>query len=198
MTSLIKTAVIDTCSLSNFLRYYIFDRGQETEENYEVLFNFFIEKIKKKELIVIDKVIVELLNYDDPEGIFKYFATRISKLVTNTDNCTDIVKSLYKDYEETIKSNLSKKTDNEEEKSRQISKYQSRDADLYLVAYCIELNQLDKTILITDENSRQSPGFPKIPNICKDKGIMCDNLPNLIFKHYNSEITFKITKSDSV
>jgi len=197
MKSLTKI-VIDTCSISNFFYFYRFDRNEDDSTNYNFLFKFFIDKIKAGEIIIIDKVMVELLAYNDPEDNFDLFHRLVKDYIVNTKTATftaDVI-ALYNDYKSEITENFSKTTKTEDEKGRLINKYKDRDADLYLVTYCKELSQSEKVLLITDENKRQLGQFPKIPNICKNKCVDCDNLPNLLFKHYNSEMVFKITKPE--
>ena len=175
--------VIDSNSLRNLERYFIFDKKGSKEE-YEKFRNFFKNKFLTKEIIIIDKVDNEYINW-----IKKEF--EISNiLIENTEDNLENLNLVSNDKRNINEKHLVK--DIEIEKN-----YQKEErADLSLVAYCKKLKEENKEVcLITDETKNENNNtklYKKIPNMCLNYDIICKNLPYLLFVYYKNEIKFKV------
>jgi len=181
--------VIDTSSLLDFFKYYQFDRDNEDNEIYEKLIAFLNIKITSKEIIIIDKVYAEL--YDTKDYI-KLFKKIVEKKIESTTSFINAVKQLSSTVYDNIKEN-SKKFINIDKAilDSKIDDYENKNADLYLIEYCSKLKSENKeVILITEESKKEDKLLPKIPTLCRLKGITCENLPYLLFKHYKDELKF--------
>ena len=70
--------------------------------------------------------------------------------------------------------------------------FQGRNADAYLVLYCLHLKEQGKeVVLITDETSRDNDGkiYMKIPKICEIEGVECENIAHYIFSELGGDIS---------
>jgi hypothetical protein len=80
-------------------------------------------------------------------------------------------------------------------------KYLQRWADLYLVAYCIEVqNDGGQPMLVSDEekaNPHYQKLIQKIPDICCTEGIPY-LIPNVLFNHYQTKLKFDLQVMEEV
>jgi len=183
--------VIDTCSLLDFFKYYQFDREYGQSEVYDRLIEFLNSKITSKEIIIIDKVYDELYGGQIYIDLFKKI---IEKRVEATTFLINNVKDTCVLFLNKIKEN-SKKFDDITEAmlGKKLDDYENKNADLYLIEYCVKLKSENKeVILITEESKKEDKLLPKIPTICKEKNIMCKTLPYLLFNHYKNELKFNL------
>lgn len=182
--------IIDTSSLLDLFKYYQFDRIYGGNKIYNKLISFFYNKINSKEIIVIDKV------YDEIFSGQKYiddFKKSIKKNIISTTSLLNQVKELSNEKISEIEEKKEKFNIDKTEFYQKLDKYESQDADLYLIQFCEKLKlQNINAILITEESKRNDKLLPKIPSICKDKNINCKNLPYLLFKHYKEELNFNL------
>ena len=178
--------IIDSSSIINFIRYYYFDKNNDNIIKKK-LYNFIITKIAKHEILVIDKVFNEL---DRPETI--EIKKKIKKDIIDSVYLFPTVENLIEDFY--IKSNERFWNYDKLLIDNEISKYEDKYADLYLIALCMDfLKNNDKIILISEETlSRDDKLVKKIPTICRDLIIKCTNLPNMIFNIYRDELIFDL------
>ena len=176
--------VIDTSSLINLGKYFIFGK-KDLKEEYEKFRNFFKNKFLTKEFIIIDKVDKEHIGWIKEE--FDFSDNLIESTEDNSENLNLIVND-----KRNINKNFSIDKDIESEKN-----YQKKEkADLSLVAYCKKVKEENKEVcLITDETEKEKGNkklYKKIPNMCSNYNITCKNLSYLIFIYYKNQIKFKI------
>lgn len=178
--------IIDSNSIINFFRYYYFDKKNDNIINTK-LYNFILTKITKHEILVIDKVFSEL---NRPETID--IKEKIKKDIIDSVYLFPTVENLIDDYY--IKSNERFLDYDKLLINNEISKYEDKYADLYLIALCMDLlKNNDKVILISEETlSRDDKLVKKIPTICRNLNIKCTNLPDMIFKIYKDELIFDL------
>ncbi|MCK4654724.1 MAG: DUF4411 family protein [Candidatus Cloacimonetes bacterium] len=181
-----RKLILDSSSIINFLRYYYFDKNSDNIINAK-LNNFIMTKIANHEILVIDKVFNELHR---PETID--IKKKIKKDVIDSVYLFPIVENLIDDYY--IKSNERFLGNDPELIETEISKYEDTYADLYLIALCMEiLKKNNKVILISEETlSRDDKLIKKIPTICRDKKIKCEDLPFMLFSIYKDELIFDL------
>lgn len=185
--------VMDTNSLIDFFKYYQFDREYGNNEIYGKLIDFLNTKICSKEIIIIDKVYEELYGTKDKDYI-TLFKKIIEKKTESTTSLLNNVKNTCVQYSNNITAN-SKKFDDITVAmlGKKLDDYENKNADLYLIEYCVKLKSENKEpILITEESKKEDKLLPKIPNLCKKKGITCESLPYLLFKHYKDELKFSL------
>ena len=178
--------IIDTSSLSNFIKYYYFDKNNSNEINSK-LQEFILEKINLGEIIIIDKVFDEFLGQE-----FKDFRKEIKKSVQDTMHLFEKVsESMNKYYIESNERFYKDELQILEEKERMERGYY---ADLYLIEKCKEIKKNGKKpILITEENFKgDGKLFEKIPKICKNEEIECKMIPHALFEVYKEELKFTL------
>ncbi|MDA3837874.1 MAG: DUF4411 family protein, partial [Candidatus Delongbacteria bacterium] len=150
--------VIDASSLINFFKYYhsFYLINKSDKIIFEGLFEFLIEKIKNREIIILDKVFDEL-------KYFKYnqFKKAIKEYVIKTLSIFDKVQELTDKYY--IKGNEKFLNDNKVTISEEIDKFENKYADMYLIAYATQLKEQGNDILIISEEtfSKDNKLFPK-------------------------------------
>lgn len=175
----------DSDSIFNFLKYYTFDKNNSSII-YDKLIGFIVEKIKKGDLIIIDKVYKELKS---PETF--NFKKNIRNDIFSTDHLLDKIELLFNEFK--IQSRIDFLGDDllvQSEYNYYINKY----ADLYLIACCDEFKKQNlHPILVTEETVKKDKKIvEKIPTICKRKEIECQNLPYLLFIIYKNELIFDL------
>lgn len=180
--------VIDTNSISNFFKYYYFCENKYQKEESKLfvdLCNFFVNEINNDNIIVIDKVHDEIKNnwgYKDfiyPKIKNKIFKTEYLFLSEITELSKNVIEK-------------NKKIQSPEVIEAEINKFESKYADLYLIAYSMKN---EGTILITDETSNENHNknlFPKIPNLCKEYNVKWGNISYLLFNIYGSRLKFSL------
>jgi hypothetical protein len=181
--------VIDSSSIISFFRYYCFDR-EDKKEIDDKLKEFLVAKIKKGEIIVIDKVYYRELHDDiDPE--IKEFKKQIKGIVVDTIRLIGKIDDLIDAH--LVEMNMPYFKD-QNQIEEELERYKNRHADLYLVLYCKQLqSEGHKPVLITEETDRRDRKLlDKIPNICKKEKIECKTLPQALFGIYKDELKFKL------
>lgn len=183
--------VIDTSSLINYTNYYYFDK-YNSKEIHNRLNDFLIQKIQSGEIIVIDKVFDEWREDYTNRGLRSKIKTHIKETY-----------SLFPDVERLIEENYRKDNEKKYKYNRsqvefELRKYEEKHADLYLIAYCINLKKkMIDSVLITEETfSDDRKLIEKIPAICKKEKIECKKIPHSLFEIYKKELRFSL-KVDS-
>lgn len=188
--------VIDTNSLLSLVRYYLpFDKKG-------VLFNFFKTKIKKGEIIIIDKVYQEC-TYNS-KGIvlttLDYLNDKIflksSKVPYKTDSLlapspTKFLRQVENQFVNTVVRRQKKLSDTEFENQKNSF---LNDADMKQIILCLNLiKDGERVVLVTEEteSSNDNKLFKKIPAICKELEIETMTLPELIAKYDGIDIDFQ-------
>ena len=176
--------IIDRNSLINLQRYYLFDKNDNSEQ-YEKFRRFFENKFDHGEIIIIDKV--------DKEGIDwikKEFSMNSEKIVSTEDNL-QILQAIA-NYNRNINPNC---TYTDEEKNT-FKREELKKADLSLIAYCKKLKDKEEDVcLITEETKSENFNkklYKKIPTICQNYSIDCCNIAQLIFDKFKDQINFTI------
>ncbi|MDA3802766.1 MAG: DUF4411 family protein [Patescibacteria group bacterium] len=183
--------VIDNNSLNIMLKYYYFDRNFSGIICKKIL-DFFIDKIRTGEIIIIDKVFAELKNWTISSKEKKYFEKGIERFRKEiiTPDFLEMVDSLIeKNQVKRVVDSLSK-----EALDIKLQEYRDKTADFYLIAYCQKLQEMrDEVVLITEESrSLDAKPINKIPIICKKKAIRYEKLPYLMFNFYKEELKFEL------
>ena len=177
--------VIDRSSLIYLQRYYIFDKYHARLE-YEKFRDFIKSKFNNGEIVIIDKVENEGINW-----IVKEFEIDNRKIINTDDNIDRLLKVA---YDERIKNEKCEYDDTQKQAERE--KEINNKADLSLVAYCQKLKGMgEDACLITEEsksNNYNIKVYKKIPNICENYDIKCYNLPHLIFNEFRQHMQFHI------
>jgi hypothetical protein len=181
-----RKLVIDSDSIINFFKYYSFDKNENGIIN-EKLIEFIISKIENNEIIVIDKVFNELHR---PETID--IKKVIKKDVVDSIYLFPKVENLIDEFY--IKSNERFWGNDKELIKTEIRKHENTYADLYLIALCMELlENNNKVILISEETlSRDDKLVKKIPTICRNLNIKCEDLPFMLFSFYKDKLIFDL------
>ncbi len=183
--------VIDTCSLLDLFKYYQFDRDHGDSELYDKLIEFLNSKVASKEIIIIDKVYDELYGGQVYIDLFKKL---VEKKIESTTSLLNNVKNICTRFSEKITEDSKKFDDiNPAILGKKLDDYENKNADLYLIEYCAKLkSEKIDSILITEEGRKGDKLLPKIPILCKEKGITCKDLPYLLFQHYKEELKFSL------
>ena len=190
-----RKLVIDTCSVVNFFRYYYFDKKHGGQINKKLI-DFFISKINADEIIIIDKVDVELQKWSD----YSSMRERIREKTADTAFLSSKVLSLSDKYfieenERRVMAGFVNKDDGKIAVQLEREKFENKHADLFLVAYCRHINDSgDEAVLITEEtNSKESQKlYPKIPTICNNEHIIPYGIPYLLFEKYRKQLKFSL------
>jgi hypothetical protein len=179
--------VIDTSSLLALVRYYI------PFEKDNILKTFFNDRVKSREIIVLDKVITESKRV--AKGIIIEELNFLSDKY-NFINTESILPTAFfiKDLENRLCYGTQKRKLSDIEFEQSKTNY-LESADAKLVLFCLTDKGtlvFDKPILVTEETISENDKklFKKLPEICKLLEIEHCNLPTL-FKKY-----FKINFSD--
>ncbi|HIH23559.1 TPA: DUF4411 family protein [Candidatus Woesearchaeota archaeon] len=182
-----QVLVVDTNSIMDLFKYYYFDRNNGAKL-YKKLLLFLTQKVQSGELIIIDKVFQELrLNQDNEE-----FKRNIGRHVVTTTVHAKEVGVLIEKYR--VKNNEREYHNDPVRINQALEQYETRHADLYLIAYAKYLASANKrVILITEESpSPDKKLVEKIPVICKAEGVECRNLPYSLFEIYKNELKFNL------
>lgn len=167
--------VIDTCSLVNFVKFYLpFDKDS-------TLLNFLESKIESKELIVIDHV------YKQCEYVQKGFALKaIPFLAKHKVDTTSYVTN--KQFSHWLNNDFKVvelcKNLTSEEFEHHKTKFMD-DADFKMLLYCDKHKGDSQMRLLTDETraNNDSKYFKKLPTLCDTAGIECIDLPEFLRQH---------------
>jgi hypothetical protein len=168
---------IDSSSLLTLVRYYLpFDRDQR-------LFTFIKQKVKAKEIIVIEEVYLECKGIAQGAVVkaLSYLDERSNRLKTD-----ELLASptLITRVENDFAIGVQKRKLNEAEFESRKMDYMA-DADFKLVLLGLkERESLDPITIVTEERIASNDGkdFKKIPAICKLQGIdlNCYDLPTYL------------------
>ena len=192
---MVRKYVIDACSLFNFFKYLYFDKNSGGRI-YKLLTDFIVSKIKVDEIIIIDKVDVEMNRHPD------YMAWRgdiRAKLIDTSSLSERALKLSEKYYIAENEERFFKNEQGQIDRNRidaEWNEYVSKNADLYLVAKCLEIKDLgDEPILITSETTN-TRGYnkliQKIPTICRGEGVRCEDISPLLFERFKKELKFEL------
>jgi hypothetical protein len=178
--------VVDNCSLIKFFDHYYFDRYTDNVV-YPKLEAFIISKIKSGEIIVIDKVISELNGHSE-------FKKQIKPFVKNTLPLFGSVQALIKKYY--LVDNERYYSNDPTQIEREMTRYETKTADLFLIAYCKQLKDNGEYVLLITEETPSNNNYKKlvekIPTICKSEGIAGNHLPHSLFGVYKDELKFDL------
>ena len=186
--------IIDACSIMNFLRYYheyYFLYNKETKQHqfkkiFPELKEFIVNKIKSGEIIVLDVVDKELLSSD-----LREFREDIKGSLTESLVVFNEVGSLIEKYRIIENEKMFEKQDDID---AELELYETRYADLYLIAYANKLKSGGKKVLLITEEHFGKPKklLPQIPAMCKkdNENIFCRKLPFALFEYYKDELEF--------
>jgi len=180
--------VLDNSSLNILLKYYYFDRDKICKK----ILDFFIEKIEKGEIIIIDKVFNELKNWTLASKEKAYLQKGIDRFKKDTGT-----PGYLEDVDDLINKNIIQREADRlsfEAREVELQKYRDRIADLYLIAYCQKLKSIKEDPILITEESRGADGklIKKIPAICYEKSIIYRKIPYVIFEYYKKELNFKL------
>lgn len=183
--------VIDNDSLNNIFKYYYFDRDNINVINKKII-KFFIDKISKGEIVVLDKVFAEFQNWGVKTPAKKEFEKQIAKYTERTTT-----SYFLHDVDVLIGNHFIAKAANGLTKDlidTALQPYKDKYADLYLIAYCQYLKTIKEVpILITEESFKKDAKLiEKIPTICHSNSIICKDLPHVMFEIYRDELKFKL------
>jgi len=186
-----KIIVIDNNSLANFFNHYYFDRDHKNEV-YKKLRDFIFDKIKSKEIIVIDKVFDEftvIKNQREIDSLRKFIRPFVIETISLINEVQTLRDKYYIPENERHYRDRSGKVDYNL-KDRVLDLYLKKHADLYLVAYC---KTNSDCILVTEESFKNDNKLiKKLPTICFNEKVGFTDLPDFLFKHYKDELNFKL------
>lgn len=178
--------VIDTSSLMALVRYYLpFDNDNSLKD-------FFKKKVENKEIIVLDKVVIE------SKRTAKGFIVKNLEFLEKRKNQvkTELLlpdASFLRDLENRLCYVARKNTLNAVEFDNRKQNY-LESADAKLLLFCIEnkdpLN-LEKTLIVTEETKTDNDlkVFKKLPEMCELLSIEHCNLPFLLENYYNLKLS---------
>lgn len=188
--------LLDANSIINFMRYYhkyfaFFDtqaKKPKIETIFEGLMDFLVKKVKSGEIIILDKVNDELLSSDLTE-----FKESIKGSIVNSLIVFEDVTNLIEKYR--IREN-EKIVGDDDKVNSTLELYETKHADLFLIAYANKLKSEGKKVLLITEEKFGKDGklIPKIPIICKkdNENICCRNVPFALFNFYKKELEFSL------
>ncbi len=167
-------AVIDTCSLISFVRYYLpFDQGNRLKD-------FLKEQILDKKIIVLDKVAAECEYTSNGLVVKSLPFIKDKKYRTSTSSLVAPPKFHHLiDCNFINASEKRKLTDAEYQKLR--GDYLNS-ADCSLILYTYDKKNTEEIVIITEETGYNNDGkaFKKIPENCKAIDIKTQMLPEFL------------------
>jgi hypothetical protein len=184
--------IIDTSTWVSLVRYY------KPFDNNFVIYDFFKQKIREGEFILLSEVSKEcsyvskkIVTKELDFVIDKQFITKTTSLLPNKkfynllDNqfCNQFQKKLLSDTDiESLTNEFLK----------------SADAKITLKAIEISKTLDNQIIVVTEETTTNNDNklFKKIPSICKELNIECIGLPKLI-EFFNKEVTVRIKNTSA-
>ncbi len=190
--------VIDTSSLISIVRYYLpFDRDNS-------LYNFIKEKIEKSVFIVIDEVLEECKYV--AKGVViqrldflkdKVFLKK-HRVPCKTDSLTPPnPKKFFRMLDNQFAVQSQKKRLNEAEFEEAKSNYLKK-ADIRQIMLCLNfLHNGEAVVMISEETTSPNDNkvFKKIPQLCKEAGIMFKTVSELItIFQEKGDIFFSVSK----
>ena len=162
-------------------------------DNNSTIYNFFKQKLKIGEFLLIDKVSLEC----------KYFSKSIvskeldfisdKKLICNTTNLLPYPK-YYNQVDNQFCNQLQRRKLNEDEIEQRTSSFLDS-ADSKIILKSLEIsNSFEDVIVVTEESNSDNDNklHKKIPLICESLSIKCISLPILIQK-FDTEIVISVS-----
>lgn len=176
--------IIDTSTWIALVRYY------KPFDNNNVVYNFFKNKLKDNEFLLIDEVFKECSFVAKKIVIKELDFVSSKKIITKTTNIYPN-KKFFNLLENQFCNKAQRNMLNEAEIDNYTSNYlNSADAKIILLALNIKKEEGSESIfIVTEETSTNNDNklFKKIPTICKEIDIKSISLPKLI-ELFNSEI----------
>lgn len=188
--------VIDTNSLLSLVRYYLpFDKKK-------ILFGFFKQKIKKNEIIIIDKVleecayiaqgvVIKTLAYLQDKTFLKSSSVPYKTDMLLAPSPAKFIRQVENQFVNGTIRNLRNLTDAEFENQMNVF---LNGADIKQIILCLNLNKGNQdVVLVTEETDAGNDNklFKKIPAICKELNINTLTLPELLLKYYDIGMEFR-------
>ena len=171
-----KKIVIDSSSLINLVKYYSkiigFDKLKE-------LLNI---KMQAGELIIIDKVKLELESYQGNNSAINYYE---EILPVNTEFLLPNISKTEEWF-----SNRRRYFEGRPDIMERLKREFQESADPYLILYCLHLKEQGEDVILITEEGFGADGklYKKIPQICQSEGIVCGKVVDLLFNEYSGEI----------
>jgi hypothetical protein len=178
-----KKIVIESNSIISLVNYY------SRINNSHKLKDLIQKKIKSSDLIVIDKVKNELESFKGKNSAINFFDDISAK---NTDFLlTKITKT--EEWQSDTKKFIHDEPNTIEQRRREFLE----SADPFLILYCLHLKEKGEEVMLITEESLKDDGklYKKIPIICKDEGVECKKIVDLLFDEYNKEIVIGVIEN---
>lgn len=179
--------IIDTSTWVSLVKYY------KPFDNSSVIYDFFKQKIKDGEFILLSEVSKECSYVSRKIVVKELDFVSEKKLITKTLNLLPNRK-FYNLLENQFCNQFQKRLLNEIEIENFTNDFlKSADAKIILKAIEIIKTLDSEIIIITEEtiSNNDNKLFKKIPSICKELNIECIGLPEL-FEKYSSDISILI------
>lgn len=176
--------VIDTCSLVDLFKFF------QDMNNFDDLLSFLSFEISDGELIIIDKVFTELESWRTSYPKLNDLIIE-SRDVINTDHLIPVISEKISSTDDSkwyIKENEEHFGFSTDRIEFEKEEFTTRHADGFLIAYCLEN---DDVVLITDETTKTRGYlklFQKIPLICRHEGVKCKDLSYLLYVIFRNKI----------
>lgn len=180
-------AIIDTCSLISFVRYYLpFDQDNQLK-------NFLETQILEKKIIVLDKVAKECEYTSQGLVISALPFIKNKKYITSTSSLIAPAK-----FHKLIDNNF---LIGSEKKGLTDAEYQSKrdgflnSADCAIILYAYNNKASEEIIIITEETGYNNDGkvFKKIPENCKFIDVKTQTLPEFFKSNDLINLSIDIT-----
>lgn len=184
--------IIDTSTWVSLVKYY------KPFDNSSVIYDFFKQKIKGGEFILLSEVSLEC------SFVSKKIVIKELDFITNTKFITKTTellptKKFYNLLENQFCNQLQKRLLTETEVEN-LTNIFLKEADAKIILKAIEISKtLDNEItVVTEETTSNNDNklFKKIPAICKELNIDCIGLPKLI-EIFNKDISIMIKNTSA-
>lgn len=184
--------IIDTSTWVSLVKYY------KPFDNSSVIYDFFKQKIKDGEFILLSEVSNECSFVSKKIVIKELDFITNKKLITKTTELLPTNK-FYNLLENQFCNQFQKRLLNETEVENLTNKF-LKEADAKIILKAIEITKtLDNEItIVTEETTSNNDNklFKKIPAICKELNIDCIGLPKLI-ENFNKDISIMIKSTSA-
>jgi len=184
--------IIDTSSLLALVRYYLpFDSDDQ-------LFNSIKQKIKTRNIILIDEVLKEC-EYTSKKLVVRKLDFLTDKAFKKNNKIPYKTESLippsknkfYNMVENNFRTSYSRKLNQAEFEQKKEEFLKSADARMIILAM-IEKHKNNEVVIVTEESQQanDNKAFKKIPAICKELDIEVKTLPEMLVEDYSIKINF--------
>ena len=184
--------IIDTSTWVSLVKYY------KPFDNSSVIYDFFKQKIKDGEFILLSEVSNECSFVSKKIVIKELDFITNKKLITKTTELLPTNK-FYNLLENQFCNQFQKRLLNETEIENLTNEF-LKEADAKIILKAIEITKtLDNEItIVTEETTSNNDNklFKKIPAICKELNIDCIGLPKLI-ENFNKDISIMIKSTSA-